>query len=147
MENKAVIEALTEQVACYRRLAKLAAVQHDHIQKGRTEELLEVLQSRQQVLDQLERHEKVIAPEKQRWTQYLAALSEPVRQKAESLMAETKILLEQITNADRNDVLVLQQRKLNIGKRISQTSTAKQVNRNYAAAAYTSSRPRMDLQM
>jgi FlgN protein len=147
MENASVLDALIDQVACYRRLAKLAAVQHDHIQNGRTEELLAVLQSRQQVLDQLERHERAIAPVKKEWPQYLDGLTAAARQQAETLMAETKTLLEQITNADRNDVLVLQQRKLNIGKKINKTTAAKQVNRNYAAAAYTSSRPRMDLQM
>ncbi|HET6247593.1 MAG TPA: flagellar export chaperone FlgN [Tepidisphaeraceae bacterium] len=147
MQTDAIVEALVEQVACYRRLAKLAAVQHDHIQNGRTEDLLAVLQSRQQVLDQLERVAREIAPAKQQWAQYVAGLNAATRQKAETLMAESKTLLEQITNADRNDVLVLQQQKLNIGKKISQRAAARQINRNYAAAAYTSSRPRMDVQM
>jgi hypothetical protein len=147
MKNDAVLDALIEQVACYRRLAKLAAIQHDHIQNARTEELLGVLQSRQQVLESVESHEKVIGPIKQRWAQYAGSLDAPTRGRAEALMAETKTLLEQITTADRRDVLVLQQRKLNIGKKIAQTNSARQVNRNYAAAAYGTSRPRMDVQM
>ena len=142
-----VIHALAEQVACYRRLVKLAAVQHDHIQHARTEELLAVLRSRQEVVDQLAAHEKVIGPAKQRWNEYAGALSPDARQWAETLLAETRALLEKITSADRNDVMVLQQRKLNIGKQIRQTTAARQINRNYAAAAYGTGKPRMDVQM
>src|SRR5580700_5015871 len=95
-----LIHALTEQVACYRRLAKLAAVQHDHIQHARTEELLEVLQNRQAVLDQLAAHEKVIAPAKLRWNDYASTLDADSRRQAEALLAETRALLEKITSAD-----------------------------------------------
>jgi len=146
MNPDPVMQALADQVACYRRLAKLAMVQHDHIQNSRTEELLGVLQSRQEVLDQLAQHEKTIAPAKGRWNQYVAELIPESRARAEKLLAETKALLEQITNADRNDVMVLQQRKLNIGRQINKTAAAKQVNRHYAAAAYGTARPKMDLQ-
>ena len=147
MDNDALMNALAEQVACYRRLAKLTAIQHDHIQNARTEELLEVLQNRQQVLDGVAEHEKVIGPAKQGWAQYAGTLDAASRERAEDLLAETKALLEQITTADRRDVLVLQQRKLNIGRKISQTAGARQVNRNYAVAAYGTARSRMDVQM
>ena len=53
-------------------------------------------------------------------------------------------MLEQITAADR-DELVLQQRKLNLGRQIGQTDAARQVNRTYAAAAYGRKAPRMDV--
>ncbi len=147
MNQNPVIDALAEQVACYRKLAKLAAAQHDHIEHSRTEELLSVLHSRQEVLDQLAGHERAIAPARQRWPEYVGTLDLESRKQAEGLLAETRSLLEQITSADRNDVLVLQQRKLNLGQQIRQTSAATQVNRNYATAAYGSARPRMDLQM
>ena len=48
-----ILTALHDQVACYRRLAKLAEIQHDHVQQGRTEQLLEVLGARQEVLEQV----------------------------------------------------------------------------------------------
>ena len=48
--------------------------------------------------------------------------------------------------ADRNDALVLQQRKLNIGRELGKTQTARVVNRSYAAAAYGTKAPRMDVQ-
>lgn len=145
MNNDPIMDALTEQVACYRRLSKLAMIQHDHIQHQRTEELLTVLHQRQAVLDQLAALEKQIAPAKANWPHYLSAMPEPSQKQAESLLAETRQLLEKITSADRNDVMVLQQRKLNIGRQIRNATAARQVNRTYSTAAYGAARPRMDL--
>ena len=140
------ISALRQQVDCYRRLSKLAALQHEHVQQGRTEQLLEVLGLRQQVLDQLASLERVVAPAKRQWTQFVATLAAGARSEAERLLAETRRMLEEITAADSNDVLVLQQRKLSIGRQINQAASARQVNRTYAAAAYGRRAPAMDVQ-
>jgi hypothetical protein len=142
-----ILAALQEQVACYRRLAKLAAIQHDHVQQGRTEQLLEVLGQRQEVLGDVGRCETVIAPAKRQWAAYVATLPPDARAEAEMLLAETRRLLEEITSADRNDALVLQQRKLSLGSQIGKATAARQVNRSYAAAAYGGrGGGRMDLQ-
>ena len=141
-----IIDALHGQVDCYRRLSKLAALQHEHVQQGRTEQLLEVLGQRQEVLDALGALERVVAPAKKQWSQYVASLPAGARAEAEELLAETRRLLEAITAADCNDVLVLQQRKLNLGRQIGQAASARQVNRNYAAAAYGKRAPVMDVQ-
>ena len=140
-----VIEALAAQVACYRRLAKLAEAQHDFIQNARTEELLQVLRDRQTLLDQLSGHEEVVGPVKRNWSQFVTTLDGDSRKRAEELMAESRTLLEQITNADRKDVMTLQQKKLNLGRQINQATAARQVNRNYAAAAYGKVPSRMDV--
>jgi len=131
-----VLAALDAQAACYRRLAKLAERQHEFVQQGQAEELLQILALRQAELDQLAAHERVISPAKREWQAYLGRLAPAARAKAESLMLETRALLERITAADKNDVLVLQQRKLNIGQQIGQTTAVRTVNRAYAAAAY-----------
>jgi septation ring formation regulator EzrA len=142
-----ILAALHEQVECYRRLAKLAEIQHDHVQQGRTELLLEVLARRQEVLEQVARCETTIGPAKRQWPQYVAKLESGTRAEADTLLAETRRLLEEITTADRNDALVLQQRKLSLGNEIGRANTARQVNRSYAAAAYGSrGSGRMDLQ-
>ncbi|HEY8668979.1 MAG TPA: hypothetical protein VIL86_20185 [Tepidisphaeraceae bacterium] len=141
-----IIAALQEQLDCYQRLAKLAELQHEHVQQNHTEELLDVLRRRQEVLDQVNRLEEVIGPEKKRWGGYLATLPAGSRASAERLLGETRRLLEQITTADRNDALVLQQRKLNVGKQIKQATAARQINRNYAAAAYGARTGKMDVQ-
>ena len=139
------VAALEEQVVCYRRLAKLAELQHVHVQQGQTEELLEILQKRQEVLNDIGRLEGVVGPQKKQWGVYLGGLDAGERMRAETSLAETRRLLEEITAADRNDALVLQQRKLNLGRQISQASAAKQVNRTYAAAAYGTRPARMDI--
>ena len=141
----AVIQALVEQVGCYQRLAKLAELQHEHVQQSETEALLEILNRRQEVLDQVARLEKVIVVAKRRWGEYVAGLRSDQRAQAEKLLAETRRLLEEITTSDQNDALILQQRKLNLGKQISAASAARQVNRTYAAAAYGTRVSRMDL--
>ena len=140
-----ILAALVEQVGCYRRLAKLAGMQHEHVQQGQTEKLLEVLKSRQEVLDQISTMESTIAHAKRQWPQYIARLQPDQRAKAESSLAETKQLLEQITASDRDDAMILQQRKLTLGRQINQAVVSKQVNRNYAAAAYGKRPPQMDV--
>jgi hypothetical protein len=54
-------------------------------------------------------------------------------------------LLEEITVADRNDALILQQRKMNLGHQITQATVGRRVNRSYAAAAYTGRAAGVDL--
>jgi hypothetical protein len=105
-----------------------------------------VLQHRQAVLEQLVPLERLVAPAKRQWQQFVAGLPQAERAHAERLLAETRRLLEAITAADCNDVLVLQQRKLNLGRQINQAASARQVNRNYAAAAYGKRAPVMDVQ-
>lgn len=141
-----VIVALEEQVGCYRRLAKLAELQHLHVQQSRTEALLDVLHSRQAVLDQITRLERAVASAKRDWNGYVGRIDAQAKVHAEELLGETRRLLEQITQSDQNDVLVLQQRRLNVGREINQTAAARQVNRTYAAAAYGMRQSRMNVQ-
>ena len=145
MTEHPAISALRQQVNCYRRLAKLADLQHVHVQQSQTEQLLEVLAGRQEVLDQLTLFEQTVAPERKRWPEFLGELAPDAREMAETLLAETRGLLEQITTADRNDAFVLQQQKLNLGRQINQASAARQVNRTYAASAYGSRVAKVDV--
>jgi len=141
-----VLEALERQVACYGRLAKLAELQHEHVQQSNTEALLGVLTRRQEVLDEIALLEGQIAPAKGRWGAYLHGLGAAERGRAEVLLAEGRRLLEAITTADRNDALVLQQRKLSLGRQINQAAAARTVNRSYATAAYGTRPASMDVQ-
>jgi flagellar biosynthesis/type III secretory pathway chaperone len=136
MTDDSILEALEQQVACYRKLAKLADQQHEHVRQSRTEDLLSVLSQRQEVLDQVAVLEQEILSAKRRWNDYLGGLPEAQRTKAQALMTESRELLEQITAADRNDALVLQQRKIEVGRALRQNAVARQVNRSYAATAY-----------
>jgi hypothetical protein len=136
MSDRDIILALQEQVGCYRRLAKLAELQHEHVQQSRTEALLDVLKSRQEVLNDLSKLESVIGPAKSRWSDFLGQLESTQRGIAEQMFAESRRLLERIVASDRNDALVLQQRKLNLGRQINQATSARQIHRTYATAAY-----------
>lgn len=146
MDGGAVITALEQQVECYRRLAKLAEAQHEHVRDEQTEALLEVLASRQVVLEQIAGLEHSVGPARRQWSEFAGGLETSQRMRAEGLLAETRRLLEQITTADRNDAMVLQQRKLNLGRQINQANAARQVNQRYAAAAYGAGRSSMDVQ-
>ena len=145
MNGDAVLEALAGQLGWYRRLCKLAELQHEHVRQGRTEQLLDLLKDRQQVLEQIADFERRIGPVKRQWTQYLSTLNGTDRAEAESMLSETRRLLEEITSADKDDALVLQQRKLNLGRQINQTAAARQFNRAYSAAAYGAGPSRMDV--
>jgi hypothetical protein len=146
MSPDPIILALEQQVVCYQKLAKLAEAQHEFVQQGQTEQLLQILSRRQEVLDQVSRFERTLASAKGNWNGYISALDAAQRVRAEALLADTRRLLEQITSADRNDAMVLQQRKLQLGRQINQTASARTLNRSYAAAAYGTRPPNMDIQ-
>jgi hypothetical protein len=146
MNGDPIIGALDAQLGCYQRLAKLAQIQHECVRQSRTEQLLEVLTSRQDVLRQVAQYEQVLEPVKNRWGEYLASLPPGERERAQLLLSETRRLLEQITAADKDDALVLQQRKLNLGREIQKAASARQFNRTYAAAAYGRRQSKVDVQ-
>lgn len=140
-----VLDALERQVACYERLAKLAAQQREHVQSGQTEALLNVLALRQEVLGEVSALERTIAPARRQWALFLEQLPPARHEVASDLLQKTRMLLERITTADREDALMLQQRKLNLGRQIGQARSARQVNRNYAASAYGQPAARVDV--
>ena len=146
MAENPIIAALEEQVACYRKLARLAEAQREHVQQSHTEGLLSVLRNRQEILDQLARLESIVMPAKRRWSEFLGEIESSARGRAEQMLAETRRLLEQIMASDRTDVLALEQRKLNLGKEIKQAAGARQINRNYAVAAYGQRQSRVNIQ-
>jgi hypothetical protein len=137
----AFLESLKEQADCYGLLARLAELQHDHIQNSRTDHLLVVLQKRQELLDRIAQLEQIVGPARRDWSHQAEALDGDARSTAEQLFGDIRRCLEAITTADKNDVLVLQQRKLGIAQELKKTTAAQQVNRSYAASAYGKSRP------
>jgi hypothetical protein len=139
-----VISALSHQVQYYGQLLKLAETQHQFVQQGNFEELLAVLEKRQAVLDLIGPLEQVTSGAKRRWSDFLAGLDAQQRTLAEQLMGQTRQLLEAITTADRNDTLVLQQRKLNVSNQLSQAAGAARVNQSYARSAYGQQSSRLD---
>lgn len=130
------LSSLTQQLACYRQLARLCELQRQYVQQNQTDELLSVLEQRGSLLEQIATLEAHVTPLKRNWSEISATMSDTDRSTAVEMLAETKALLMQITQADQDDVLLLQQRKLNVGKQIVATSQARVVNNRYAASAY-----------
>lgn len=131
-----ILAALQQQLDCYRKLARLAEAQRDHVQQGSVEALLQLLQNRQAVLDELSRLQQVLAPVRKEWSRVMAAIAPERRAQAEQLVIQSRQLLEQITRSDQDDVMLLQQRKLNLGRQIGHAAATRQVNRAYASTAY-----------
>ncbi len=136
-ENHNII-ALTEQLACYRKLSRLCELQRQYVQQNQTDELLTVLEQRGEILTEIARLEALVAPLKKNWSELSVSMSDLQRATSLEMLAETRTLLMQITQADQDDVLLLQQRKLNVGKQIAATSSARVANNRYAASAYGS---------
>ncbi len=146
MLDNPTLTALQQQLACYQKLARLAELQHDCVEQSRTEDLLNILGQRQEVLDQVADLEQVIGPAKRRWSDYLVELAPADRGMAEEMMSETRRLLEKIMSSDKDDSLILQQRKLSVGREIQRTVTAQRASRSYATSAYGQRGSSMDLQ-
>ena len=141
-----ILAALEEQLGCYGRLAKLAEQQHEHVQHGHMEALLDVLKGRQEVLGDISRLELIVGPAKRAWTDFIGGVSGEERAKLQDVVARSRQLLEQIAVSDKNDTLALQQQKLSVGKQIGQATSGRAVARSYATAAYGKAAPRMDVQ-
>ena len=131
-----IVQALENQLACYRKLQKLSDLQRGYVRENQTDELLNVLTARSELLTEIARLEKEVAPLKRAWADHSAAFPPLLKETTSRMLAETRTLLQQITQADQDDVLLLQQRKMNVGKQIQQAQTAKRVNTRYATSAY-----------
>jgi hypothetical protein len=135
-----IIAALERQLVCYQKLAKLADSQADHVRQGSTEALLGLLQDRAAVLEEVTGLESILAPARKHWSEFTGPLADDRRAYAESLVRQTRSLLETITSRDQEDVMVLQQQKLNVGRQIGQASATRSVHRAYGGAAFASNR-------
>lgn len=136
-QSRSLMDCLTRQLGCYRQLSRLCDLQRQYVQQNQTDELLTVLEQRGELLRQISELETEVAPMKRNWSEVSSRLTEQDRQRASQMLAETRELLMQITQADQDDVLLLQQRKLNVRQQIAATAQAKTVGHRYAAVEYT----------
>lgn len=136
MDVDAIVNDCHAQVDWYGKLLKLAQLQHALVEQERTDDLLVVLDRRSKIVEQLTLIESRLRPVKGEWPAIAPTIDAPARATIEERFAAARDLLEQITRSDQDDALLLQQRKLAVGKQLQQTAVAKQVNRGYAANAY-----------
>ena len=135
------ITSLEQQVECYHLLVKLSERQRMYIEQNQTDALVGVLEDRLKLMGEINRLEVSAGPFKKGWNELQGGLDVETRGRAEGLVMQTRELLGRITQADQDDVLILQQRKLNVGRQLQQAAGARAVNRTYAAAAGTPVRP------
>lgn len=133
------VSALCRELECYRRLLKLSDRQRDVIHQNQTDELMAILERRSEILSELSALQHEVAPLRRNWAEISGTMSDEERQNVQAMLSETRLLLERITSADQDDVLILQQRKLNVGKQLQATTNARVINRKFAAAAYGNS--------
>ena len=139
MDVSAVLDDCHAQIDWYAKLLKLAQLQHALVEQERTDDLLVVLDRRSKIVEQLALIESRLRPVKSEWHAIAQAIDAESRLTIEAKFAAARDLLAQITRSDQDDALLLQQRKLAVGRQLQRTAVTKQVNRGYAANAYNAS--------
>lgn len=136
MQPRLLIDVLQKLVELYERLLKLAALQRDYVQTDQTDHLLDVLTKRAGVVEQVSKLEIALRPTRLNWSDVSQSLDPVLRAQAEELLARTRSLLAEINAADTDDALVLQQRKLDVGRQLAAARTGTRANAHYATNAY-----------
>lgn len=145
MDVQQINTDVSAQIDLYSKLLRLCELQHALIAQERTDDLMVVLGRRQAIVDALGAIEQRLKPIKQEWQALSVSLDAQTRSGLEAKFAESRDLLMQITEADKDDALVLQQRKLAIGQQLRRTSSGRVMNQKYAAGSYATTGGRMDV--
>lgn len=130
-----LLQLLSNQLALYRQLACLAKQQSLLVNNNDPQQLLEVLGTRQCLVDQLLAIGQQLTPVKERWRQCQNELPDEARGKAQLMLDEVGCVLTEIIASDERDSAALAARKEDIGSQIRRTTTGKQVNQAYKAQA------------
>ena len=133
MDTRTIVSDCCEQVDWYGKLLKLAQLQHALVEQDRTDDLLVVLDRRTRIVEQLSAIEGRLRPIKSEWHAIAGTIDTNSRATIESKFAAARELLAQITQSDQDDALVLQQRKLAVGRQLHRSTVGQKTNRGYAA--------------
>lgn len=136
MDADNLITALERQADLYGRLVVLAEQQHECVVQDRQDELLDVLQRRQEVIDRIVAGDKLIKIVRTRWADVTRMLPEASRLRAEQAMTAMRERLARVVQCDADDTLVLQQRKFDVARQLGQTQSRRAAHAGYAASAY-----------
>lgn len=145
MDVEQINTDVSAQIDLYSKLLRLCELQHTLIAQERTDDLMVVLQKRQAIVEALGAIEQRLRPIKQDWHSRAASIDTELRSSLEAKFALSRDLLMQITEADKDDALVLQQRKIAIGQQLRKTTSGRVMNQKYASGAYATTGGRMDI--
>jgi len=122
---------LDQQDALYAELDELGRRQSELIQRGDTEELLDVLGTRQRVIDQLGVSMEAFQPFGRRWDELMAALPEDRRRRYTSRVEELSGVIRRIAERDQEDQLALERQRAAVADEMASVSRGRS-----AVAAY-----------
>jgi FlgN protein len=146
MNTTQVMQDLADQIDWYGKLLRLAELQHTLVEQERTDDLLVVLDRRQKIVEALAGIEQRLKPVKVEWLELKDSVSAHDRASIEGHFATLRDLLEQITRADMDDAMLLQQRKLSVGRQLKHAASGTHLNQRYAAGAYAGTGSRLNVE-
>lgn len=136
-----LVSLLERQLALYRGLSELSAQQSATIEQGEPEPLLNVLASRQRVIEDLTGVNRELEPYRKRWDDLWASLAESDRGRIGDLVRAVQQLLTQIIAQDERDRSALQAAKNRVGAEVQRISRAGAAVQAYRSTPTAGQRP------
>lgn len=135
-----LLDLLQQQCRLYELLIALGTRQRQVIDQGDTQSLLELLDQRQSLIDQLVTINAQLEPYKQDWPQRWALLDIECQDHVRDRMDQMQQLLDAILEADQTDRSTLTARRQAAAQGLGRLQQGSQVNRAYASSTPPSPR-------
>jgi len=133
--GKKMIQLLTQQQLLYRQLQELAGKQSAFVNSGNPEALLQVLASRQRLIDRLTNIDRELTPIRSDWKKISLLLPSQLRRQAQQLIVAVQEILGDIINRDKKDSEILSHQQKEVAANIRRTRKGKQMNQAYSQTA------------
>jgi hypothetical protein len=140
----AYFTAFQQRQACCRALLQLSQRQSASIAADDYPSLLEILESKQSLLDHLDRSAGEFATVRQTWPRERDELAAADRQRCEALLVETESLLNALLAEERVASQLLCDRKQNTERELRSLAGGVQTHSAYQSRPHAD-RPRIDL--
>jgi hypothetical protein len=127
-----VIELLMRQTSLYEQLRELCAKQRDLIELNQTENLLQVLRSRQLIMNALKQVQTELAPLRGNWQMACTDLSSSDRELVSTLIERARGDVQAILDSDRQDTAMLSARKQTVARELRDLSGTRTAGTAYA---------------
>jgi len=132
-----LLDLLEQQRDLYARLSELSDQQSELISSGQTDELLNVLSKRQQLVEQLTQINSRLSPYRDHWSEVAERLPAGDRDRLRRLLDEVQQLLQRILDRDEQDRVELQSARERVGQQLQKTSRAGTARKAYGHASAT----------
>lgn len=119
-----LVALLEQQCGLYEKLKELSDQQSRLVIEGAPEPLLQVLASRQRLIDELTRVNSGLLPYRSKWDEYWGSLNEPDRQRIGALIQKVEGMLGGIIEQDNHDRQRLEEATGSIREELAGTTHA-----------------------